>query len=80
MSALTCEQAVELLMDYVKRELPPEVAQAVQQHLDECQPCDQHARFESRFVLILETRLGRDRCPDRLKDRILDSLAQERED
>ena len=80
MRTLTCEQAVELLMDYLKRELPPEVAQAMQQHLETCRPCEQHARFETRFVLIVGNRLGKERCPDRLKDRILDSLAQEREE
>lgn len=80
MSRLTCEQAVELLMDYLKRELPPDVAQAVQQHLEKCKPCEQHAQFESRFVLIMGNRLGQERCPDRLKSRILEGLAQEREE
>ena len=80
MSTLTCEQAVELLMDFLKRELPPEVAQAVQQHLEQCKPCEQHAQFETRFVLILGNCLGKERCPDRLKGRILDSLAREREE
>lgn len=78
MSRLTCDQAVELLMDFLKREAPPEVAQAVQEHLDKCKPCEQHALFEARFVLIVGNRLGKERCPDRLKDKILETLARER--
>ena len=39
MSQLTCEEVVEQLMDFLKREVPPEVAQAMQDHLDECRPC-----------------------------------------
>jgi anti-sigma factor RsiW len=77
MNRLACEQALALLMDYLKRELPPAMAASVQQHLDECRPCDRHARFESRFVLNLGDRLGRERCPERLKEKILDSLARE---
>ena len=80
MSRLTCEQAVQQLMDFLKRELPPEIAEEMQQHLDECNPCARHARFESRFVLLIENRLGGEKCPERLKEKIMDSLARERED
>jgi len=77
MNRVACEQALEMLMDYLKRELPPEVAEAVQQHLEECKPCEQHAQFESRFVVLVGTRLRNERCPETLKTRILDSLARE---
>ena len=77
MNRVTCEQALELLMDFLKRELSPDVAEAVRQHLDECKPCERHARFESRFVVLVETRLRSERCPESLKARILDSLIQE---
>ena len=77
MSQLSCEQVVELIMDFLKRELPPEVAQAMQQHLEECRPCDQHVHFESRFVLIVGNRLGKERCPETLKRRLLETLARE---
>lgn len=80
MSQLTCEQAVDQLMDFLKQELPPELAAAVLRHLDDCKPCDQHARFEARFVVLIESRLGKDRCPERLKAKIIDSLARERGD
>jgi anti-sigma factor (TIGR02949 family) len=78
MSSLACEQALELLMDFLKRELPPDVAQTVQRHLEDCRPCERHARFEARFVLLVEQRLGRQCCPEELKARILETLARER--
>ena len=78
MSQLTCEQAVELIMDFLKRELPPEVAQAMQDHLDECRPCEQHVNYESRFVLILGNRLEKERCPETLKAKLLERLARDR--
>lgn len=80
MSQPTCEQVVQQLMDFLKQELPPEVAAAVQRHLDDCQPCGQHARFESSFVVLIGQRLGNEPCPEALKARILDSLARERGD
>lgn len=78
MSQLSCEQVVELIMDFLKRELPPEVAQAMQDHLDDCRPCEQHVTYESRFVLIVGNRLGKERCPDTLKRKLLETLARER--
>ena len=80
MSQLTSEEVVELLMDYLKREVPAEVAQAMQDHLDECRPCEQHATYESRFVLIVGTSLGKERCPEALKRKLLETLAREREE
>ena len=77
MTNLACEQALALLVDFLKRELPPEAAEAVQRHLDECRPCDRHARFEARFVVVLETRLGQARCPEEAKARILEALRAE---
>jgi mycothiol system anti-sigma-R factor len=77
MSRLTCEESLELLMDFLKRELPPEIAASVEKHLNECKPCERHARFETRFVFLIEKRLGRAPCPEQVKARILESLAQE---
>jgi mycothiol system anti-sigma-R factor len=74
---LDCEETLARLMDFLKRELPPEIAAAVEKHLDECRPCERHAQFEHNFVLLLETRLGHQKCPDAVKSRVLDALRQE---
>jgi anti-sigma factor (TIGR02949 family) len=74
---LECEQALALLMDHLKHELPPEVAAAVQQHLDACRPCEHHARFEANFILVISQRLRRETCPAELRARVLDALQHE---
>jgi anti-sigma factor (TIGR02949 family) len=77
MSQIGCEQALALLIDFLKREVPPEVAEAVERHLEECRPCNRHARFEARFVVLLEQRLGRQCAPEHLRSRILEALREE---
>ncbi|MEO8294446.1 MAG: zf-HC2 domain-containing protein [Gemmatimonadota bacterium] len=73
----TCEQTLELLMDFVKRELPAHIAEAVQHHVDICRPCEHQARYEINFVVLLETRFGRQACPEKVKERVLEALRQE---
>jgi anti-sigma factor (TIGR02949 family) len=77
MKDLACEEALALMMDYLKRELPAEVADTVQRHLDECRPCDQHARFETTFVLTIERRLSTATCPEKVREQILEALREE---
>ena len=77
MKDLGCEEALALLMDHVKRELPPDIAEAVQRHLEACRPCEQHAEFEARFVFVVEQRLRKDQCPESVRARILDALRKE---
>jgi hypothetical protein len=36
---LTCEQLVEMLLDYVDDGLPPEQVEAFKRHVCGCQPC-----------------------------------------
>ena len=36
---LTCEELVELLLDYLDEDLSPEQAEAVKEHLCGCPPC-----------------------------------------
>ena len=36
---LDCDAALELLHDYLKREIPPELAPVVERHLEQCAPC-----------------------------------------
>jgi anti-sigma factor (TIGR02949 family) len=74
MRDLACEEVLELLMDFLKREVPPEIADQVRRHLDTCRPCEKHAHFEARFVFLVEQRLGGGSAPDHLKHRIIDAL------
>lgn len=73
---LDCDAALELLQDYLKREIPPDLAPVVARHLERCAPCFSHARFEEKFLKLLSGRAQDIRCPDALRRRIAESLRQ----
>ena len=77
MSRLDCEQALDHLQDYLKRELTPELVAEVRVHLDACRDCAGYARFEESFLLMLETRARREICPQEVRERILKALRAE---
>jgi len=77
MSRLDCEEALAHLHDYLKRELTPELIGEVRVHLERCRDCSGYARFEESFLLMLETRAGRETCPKELRARILALLRAE---
>jgi anti-sigma factor (TIGR02949 family) len=71
---LDCREAHARLQDYLKRELTPELEEEMRAHLERCRPCFTQARFESNFVLMLESRARRCSCPGTLRARILSML------
>jgi anti-sigma factor (TIGR02949 family) len=77
MSGVDCEQALAHLQDYLKRELTPDLALEIQQHLERCRECFRHARFEANFLVMLETRGSRATCPSEVRARILAMLRAE---
>lgn len=66
-----CREALDLLQDYLKEELTPERATLVRAHIEHCRPCLALACFEERFLAIVSESAGRQRCPDKLKARIV---------
>jgi anti-sigma factor (TIGR02949 family) len=76
---IDCHQAAARLQDYLKQELTPELAAAVRVHLEHCRPCFTHARFEQRFLLMLESRARKCGCPGALRARIVNLLRAEME-
>jgi anti-sigma factor (TIGR02949 family) len=77
MSRLDCEEALAHLQDYLKRELTTDLVEEVRFHLGRCRDCSGYARFEESFLLMLETRAGRETCPKKLRARILELLRAE---
>ena len=77
MSRLDCDQALAHLQDYLKNELTPQLVVEVRVHLEHCRDCTGYARFEQSFLLMLESRAGRETCPGELRARILAALQQE---
>jgi len=76
-SRLDCDQALAHLQDYLKNELTPQLVLEVRVHLEHCRDCTGYARFEQSFLLMLESRAGRETCPGELRARILAALQQE---
>jgi anti-sigma factor (TIGR02949 family) len=72
-----CEQALTHLQDFLKREITPELAAEVRQHLEHCRPCFRHARFEENFLTMLETHCTKETCPSKVRARILAMLRRE---
>ncbi|MGH7703839.1 MAG: zf-HC2 domain-containing protein [Gemmatimonadales bacterium] len=75
--AMDCAQALALLQDYLKQEITPEVALRIREHLADCHVCFEHSRFEENFLRMLHLRLGRQECPDALRQRVQSALRRE---
>jgi anti-sigma factor (TIGR02949 family) len=74
---IDCREAADRLQDYLKRELTPELAAEVQDHLIRCRGCFDHAEFEETLVQLLEARARRETCPGALRERICALLRAE---
>jgi anti-sigma factor (TIGR02949 family) len=77
MSRIDCNEAMERLNDYLKKELTPDLATEIRQHLERCSPCFSHAKFEANFLALLETKGRREACPAKVRARILEALRAE---
>jgi anti-sigma factor (TIGR02949 family) len=69
-----CAKAREHLMDFLKQELPADLAAEVRQHLEDCPPCEDCAEYERRFVALLQARLRGASCPSSVRARVLSAL------
>jgi anti-sigma factor (TIGR02949 family) len=74
---INCAEAEAQLLDYLKKELTPEVAAEMKAHLEKCRPCFKQARFEENFLLMLETRARRETCPGKLREKVVALLRAE---
>jgi anti-sigma factor (TIGR02949 family) len=79
MTRLDCDEAMAHLQDYLKRELTPDLVSEVRVHLERCRDCDDVARFEQSFLLMLETCARKETCPDKLRSRIMAALQAARD-
>ncbi|MGH7580989.1 MAG: zf-HC2 domain-containing protein [Gemmatimonadales bacterium] len=76
---IDCREAGARLQDYLTRELTPELAAEVRDHLVRCRGCFGHAQFEESLVHLMEARARRETCPGTLRDRIRALLRAEAE-
>jgi anti-sigma factor RsiW len=71
---MTCRELVELLVDFVSDDLPPEHRERVEQHLRRCGPCV--AYVESYRVMIkISRKLPCEPLPPQLTERLKAALA-----
>ena len=74
---IDCGEAEARLQDYLKRELTPELAVEVRDHLIRCRGCFGHAQFEENLLQLMEARARRETCPGALRERICALLRAE---
>lgn len=70
---ITCRQLVELLIDYVSGELPPEHQERIQQHLRDCPPCEVYVSTY-RLTIQLTRKLPCQPLPTHLAERLREAL------
>lgn len=70
MAKQCCEDVREILVAFLDDELPSDVSHEMQEHLDQCGPCQSYARFEESFTDSLRARLQRVPAPDSLAARV----------
>ncbi|HZI95178.1 MAG TPA: zf-HC2 domain-containing protein [Patescibacteria group bacterium] len=58
-----CVEIRELLVAFLDDELPCDMSHGIHEHLERCQPCARLAKVESRFTIVLKTRLCRIEAP-----------------
>ena len=77
---ITCREIAELLLDFVEGELPPQMAEHIQQHLEWCPPCVTYLETY-RATIRLTRQLPAEPLPEALKERLRAALeASLRED
>jgi anti-sigma factor (TIGR02949 family) len=74
---IDCDRALAELQDYLQREETPGLGPLIEAHIERCAPCFRHASFERNFLEMLGSRAASIRCPDALRQRILDALRRQ---
>lgn len=76
-AAFDCASAMERLFDFLDGELGPEAEARVRAHLADCHHCFDQAGFQERFLKLVEKARAAERCPDKVRARVLDALRGE---
>ena len=72
-----CQECIDLLVDYLEGELPPERARALDIHLELCPACVSFVRTYKGTVDVART-LPVDEIPPELTRRLIDFLTREK--
>jgi anti-sigma factor (TIGR02949 family) len=69
-----CQEALDLLDEYLRQELTPEHMNRITDHLEKCRPCFSQAEFQRSYRLMIEAKAKGQCCPEALRRRVLDAL------
>jgi anti-sigma factor RsiW len=74
---MNCEEATKLMDGYLDGELDPITSQTIEQHLRECQKCDEAYKTHSALIRSISDRTPYYKAPAGLRERIQSSLREE---
>jgi mycothiol system anti-sigma-R factor len=74
---MTCEEAIKLMDGYLDGELDPITNQAIEQHLRECNKCDQAYKTQRSLIGAIGNATTYYKAPAGLRERIQSSLREE---
>ncbi len=77
LAMIPCEEASARLFEYLDGELDGVSAEEVRRHLDVCKACYPRAQFEKHFLEALQRSQNGGRVSESLKERVLQSLAED---
>ena len=75
--ALTCEDCLAVLYEFLDGEVDSAERPRVQAHVDRCAECFQHLKFEQRFLEQLRSAAAHGVPSDSLRGRLLEVLQRE---
>ena len=73
---MTCEELVDLLLDFVGGEVTPEQRAVIEQHLCGCPPCGRHVEEYSLTIRVTRLLPKSDPLPPALEARLRAALAE----
>jgi len=74
---MTCDEAIKLMDGYLDGELDPITNQTIEQHLRECQKCDEAYKTQAALIRAIGQATPYYRAPAGLRERIQSSLRAE---
>ena len=74
---MNCEEAIRLMDGYLDGELDPITSQGIEQHLHECQKCDQAYKTQRSLIAAIGNATPYYKTPAGLRERIQSSLREE---
>lgn len=75
MSAMTCQEVITVLVEYLDRTLDADIVAALEAHLETCEPCRAYLATYRRTVESMG-RAGRVEMPPELRRRLSAFLAE----